>query len=382
VAAYIHPQSPGYWYVRGEDEFGRYCKTTRIPILRRGKQIPIPPPSVAAWEADFLEQRQTKAATHGTHDKTAADAPLSLETLEFYFWQGKRAKRISADMERTYRNNWKQLRRHLLSFRDCETRGKLEEYVNKRKEDPAWGGKSKVTAPTISKELTVFYYAWRECVAEGVQLPAPPPKPRNLGMEEHEPHRGLQGTAYSATNLLKMHAAISKQHNKDKFWLCLTTGLRWWEIHRLHLVSEFHLNPCDGVAAIFWLPKEAAKKKRARWIGLSLAALDAWRRLSPFQFRSSRTAFDVARQRIGLPYVVTLRDLRKSFATGARENGANMGAIKSVMGHRRGVPGRYQGQTLVRVAKVVSAIDKWVSAGKFGRLSVDLENVVALRGRG
>lgn len=115
------------------------------------------------------------------------------------------------------------------------------------------------------------------------------------------------------------------------------TGLRFAEICRIE--AKF-IEPApygSTAAAILRLPGPAAKNRRSRTIGLSKRALEiAKAQTGPmlFPYRHYSQALSRACERLKLPYTVTMRDLRHTFASNAlRASGGDLSAVSKALGH-------------------------------------------------
>jgi integrase len=115
------------------------------------------------------------------------------------------------------------------------------------------------------------------------------------------------------------------------------TGLRFAEICR---VEAKFIEPAphgSTAAAILRLPGPAAKNRRSRTIGLSKRALEiAKAQTGPMLFphRHYSQALSRACVRLHLPYSVTMRDLRHTFASNAlKASGGDLSAVSKALGH-------------------------------------------------
>lgn len=71
-----------------------------------------------------------------------------------------------------------------------------------------------------------------------------------------------------------------------------------------------------------------------------------------------------------------IADLRASFATGAKVNGADQTFVNIVMGHTPDVPAVYQKATMYGLAAVAQAALAWLKSDRCGS-GVDGSNAVA-----
>jgi integrase len=120
---------------------------------------------------------------------------------------------------------------------------------------------------------------------------------------------------------------------------CILTGLRLAEVCRVRWSFIQDAPEGSSAAAILVLPKEATKNRRGRTVGLSLRALQvANMRYSEvgdllFPHKSYTQAMVRACRRLKLPYTISMRDLRHSFASNALKASGNLAAVSKALGH-------------------------------------------------
>lgn len=120
---------------------------------------------------------------------------------------------------------------------------------------------------------------------------------------------------------------------------CVLTGLRMAEVNRARYSFMQAAPEGSKAVAIMRLPDEATKNKRPRTIGLSKRAVEIVEerfakvgdRLFPHTHYSQ--ALSRACRRLYLPYNVTMRDLRHTFASKALKASQDISAVSKALGH-------------------------------------------------
>ena len=375
-------KSRKYWVAKGDVNGESYDQSLKIPIVGNPKR---PPQHVQDAENALREQIAIRQALSAQPSDKPSIAPVTMESLERFFFELKRRMRTHPSMITTYRSNWKALRAYFPTIESCSSRVQLERYVTHRLSQPVVGAKvpRTISAKTVRKEITVFFAAWDECVEQKVALPPRPGRPKNIG--ESEKVACLSGKYRPPTVLRAFIAALNTQEAKDRATLICHTGLRIEETNRLARHFQIKRSTTPGLVVAVFLPAAATKKKKARWIGLNQPAWEAFERSVPFDFADPKTAFHAATDKLGPVETenmnITCRDLRHSFATGCLDHGATQTAINGVMGHEPEQSDTYQHATAMRLAEVANAALVWMQSGENGAACASLvqhENVILL----
>lgn len=377
-------KSRKYWVAKGDVNGQKYDLSLKIPIVGNPKR---PPQAVQDAENALREELLLRQALVAQPSETASVAPATMETLERFFFALKVRIRTDENMLHTYRVNWRTLRAHFPTVESCSTRIQLEEYVSKRLATPVARARTPrmISPRTVRKELTVLFAAWDECVEQKVALPPRPGRPKNIP-KEAEKVLALSGKYRPPTVLRAFIAALATQEAKDRATLIMHTGLRVEETNRLRRDFIMKRGTLPGLVVAIYLPKEATKKRKGRWIGLNQPAWEAFERSVPFDHADPKTAFRSATDKLGPIETenmnITCRDIRHSFSTGCLDHGASQTAINGVMGHAPDMSSTYQSATATRLALVANAALGWARSGEDGSKCASLvqgENVVLLR---
>lgn len=347
-----------FWYLRGEVNKEPYFVSSKVVASPKQKT---PPYHVLEMDMALraeIELRQTLASKGRV---TGEHLTPSVDLLEKMFFAKKARKQITLELRQTYEDNWVNIKKVIKTMEDCSTSVALEHYVQTRKSTRTKDGKGFISYATIRKELTVFYCAWRAAVEMDVPMPKEPGRPQNLKKDRKNlERRGKYRTPRQIRNFIR---TIKDQHNKDRALLIAQTGLRDAECARLHLVRKVVRRRVGGMAGAFYLPPEATKAKKGRWVPLTKRAWAAWHRSVPFKNRSAQKAFETANAKLGHKPGITERDLRTSFATGCMDHGTTRTAVNAVDGHWRDVSDTYQKVTHKRMVSVANAATRFLSHG-------------------
>jgi len=120
----------------------------------------------------------------------------------------------------------------------------------------------------------------------------------------------------------------------DQVVFAVLTGLRLTElqrVHRHHIVRTAH-------GPVLALESSTTKGKKAREVPLLPRALEIAERRAVgggplFDQQSHKKAFRGASARLGLPYAIKLRDLRKTFAHSVWEKSGDVRLVQLLLGH-------------------------------------------------
>ena len=157
---------------------------------------------------------------------------------------------------------------------------------------------------------------------------------------------------------------------RDRLTVALLTGMRDGELLRLRYDWIERLPDGAPVPALLRLPESGTKDREERVIPLpaeALAILDRRRTESPqdgriddgraFTVASHKKALATACERAGLPYRLTLRDLRHTYSTLAAAGSGDLTAVRDILGHADlRTTSLYQSSTLERLASAAAAV--------------------------
>lgn len=350
------------WVARGKIKGKNYWKKSDIPIKNPNK-IP-----QAARDFDTRVREEFKRSqlllTGDIHSYGEVQADWDL--MKAVFFQCKERKHLRPKTIQGYHWVFNVLEKKLKSLHDCDTLAKLELYVAARYKDKVPGGRKFVGTNSIRAEVKQLLDAWRLAIAHGMAMPPCPPMPNNF-KKENDTDPAREGKYREPRLVRRLIRELNSREAKDRAILIALTGLRAEELDRLGLVNVFSPpKPAPGLAIAVYIPKEVAKKRKARWIGLSALAWAAWQRSVPFQSRTNKGSFKAASERLNLEYTITPRDLRASFASGAKVNGADTTFLNIVMGHTPDVPSVYQKATMYGLAVVAQAALQWIKSDRKG----------------
>jgi len=392
VGIYRRPNTP-FFTIQGTVDGEPYYERPKVRYAGYRKD----PIEIRERETELQREAKNRALAKKEGRTLPSAAKADIATLERFYMErlAARAHKLDKGTIASYVANWKNLRRHLVSISDCDTRHKLELYVAKRYLEKIPNRDRLYSGDTIRREIKVLRAAWDEAADHGLMLPAKPKMPENF-KDDEEAHPGLEGTLRSPELLLRFFAELKpdgEAHARAR--LMVKTGIRWGESNKLHLCSEF-FDPEESnvLVKIVKLPKTVTKKKKVRYIGLDAESWAIWQKFiirvdNPsrpgFRTKCNKRAYEGASKRIGLgpKLPITTRDLRTSFSTGAHDHGASKIEIDGVMGHLPDMGARYQKQHEGRLARVAEGALRYLctakACGPFCAHFVQSSNVVPLR---
>lgn len=348
------------WVARGKINNQNYWKKSDIPIRNPNKV----PQAAIDFDMQVRAEFKRKMLLSADSPHIADKPPADWATMKAIFFDCKARKHLRPKTIQGYQWVFNSLEKKFKHLDDCRTLAQLELYVAKRYTEKIPGGRKFVGTNTIRAEIKQLLDAWRLAVAHGIDMPPVPPMPKNFKPEgDADPAR--EGKYREPRLVRRLIKECASREAKDRVILIALTGLRDEELDRLSLVNVFSPpNPVPGLAMAVYIPKDVAKKRKARWIGLSPLAWKVWQRSVPFKSRTNKGSFKGASKRMGLEYTITPRDLRASFATGAKVNGADQTFINIVMGHTPDVPAVYQKATMYGLAVVAEAALAWLKSDR------------------
>lgn len=192
----------------------------------------------------------------------------------------------------------------------------VERYIATRRTEGAKG-------QTISREVSALRRGLKIARRRGWILHEPADWPK----VKRDP-RGARGTGrLHPPSILAAWLRELPQDARDEATLALLTGLRRTELHRLTAAWVEPSAPGSAVPAVLRIPAEAAKARREGLLPLTEQALavilrlveqlpdDATQDTTLLSGAAHTTAYRLARQRIGYATPISLRDLRKTWAT-------------------------------------------------------------------
>jgi integrase len=206
----------------------------------------------------------------------------------------------------------------------------LEDYIGRRREQGVRGQTIRRELAAVKRALTIAVR--RRHIAE---LPSEWPEVRS-----GPPHPGKRGKLV-APDVIRMVLLEVPQDVRDTMEFALPTGLRAAEVQRLEAAWVEPTAPGSAVAALIRIPAHAAKNRRERIVGLTEPALALIRKRLEADPKAGRVfsqgahvkALQRACKRLSVSPVVTLRDMRHTFATLALQGTADPTAVQSALGH-------------------------------------------------
>lgn len=310
-----------------------------------------------AYELAYKAKLELEHAVAEGGSQSGIDVAPTLLVLEKYFWDSVDKKEsIARGTKRSYGSYWAAIREHFENISDCSHRSQLEAYVQKRRQVP-------IRETTIRREIRVLRKGWTEALEHGVKLPNCPSKPDNY-IKKDTPDESKEGKYRDPRLILAIAKRCSTQEAKDRLIIAALTGIRMEELNRLDGAKVYpKVNPYPGLARVVFLPKEITKSFKNRWVGLTPYMWKLWDRSVPFDHISNERQYERASEELGLKYHVTLRDMRASFSTGARDFGARKSSVDSVMGHKRDMSDKYQKLNKERLADTALGAERWLKSG-------------------
>lgn len=157
------------------------------------------------------------------------------------------------------------------------------------------------------------------------------------------------------------------QDVRDELMFVALTGLRAAEVKR---VTALWVEPCppgSPIPALLRIPASEAKNRHERVVGLPAEALSIIRRrveIAPeaahvFSSKNHKKAVILASRRAGLTAVLTLRDLRHTYATLALQGTSDPVAVQAALGHSDlKTTQRYLSTTVERTARAGVAVNE------------------------
>lgn len=340
----------GFWKVGGYVDGEEYQRSTGIRHKKpahvsenAGRDVLLACARIEAeFAADLAKSREGVVAIRYLEG--------SLATIEKLFFQNLKNRRVRPATEGFYRSYWSILYKAIPSLEAVQSRVQLETVVAQ------WYAQG-FSTNSVKKAVRVLICAWKIAVDEGVKVPPVPPMPKNF-QRQTDKDEGTSGKFREQGLVQEFLSRLPNQESRDRATLVLLTGLRSEETRRLHLMGIERTDEflSMGVVGFLWVPKEATKSNKNRWIGLTAEAAEIIERNRPFKSRDNKKAFEGLSRKMGLAHPITLRDLRATFATGVNMRADVKEAhINHVMGHDKGVPSRYQKPTALALAKVAQA---------------------------
>ena len=263
------------------------------------------------------------------------------------------------DQAEALRYYWEKVRAHFGDDFDAAdlTFAAVENYIAARRIDKAKG-------QSIRREVQSMRRALRQAEINGLMSSSLKVWPT---VRSDPANEAQKGKLHPLPVIIKWLKALHED-SRDECLFALLTGLRAREIKRVSKSWVEAAPEGTGVAALLRVPAGSAKNRRERVVGLTEQAYEILKRQHAkhgdpvFAAVSHRKNRETACTAIGYAKVITLRDLRHTFATlGVQLTGDAVGA-QGALGHSSlAVTQRYQTATIERVAAVSTAVGEALS---------------------
>lgn len=205
----------------------------------------------------------------------------------------------------------------------------LKAYVKERRHN-------KIRGQTIIRELFALKRAlnaaqkkdWIKALPDFPRVSSDPKDPKQRG-KEHDPWVAIAVLSTVPDDV------------REAATVCLGTGLRFQELKRLRYDWVRPAPAGARVPAMLVLPEECTKSRQERVVGLPRWVYDILKDRANkcdgdlFPRAGYRKALARACERLEYGRVVTLRDMRHTFASGALRSGGNIADIAKALGHKK-----------------------------------------------
>jgi integrase len=228
---------------------------------------------------------------------------------------------------------------------------------------------SGVRGQTIVREVQAVRRALKIAVRKEILSEAPDDWPT---IRRNPPDTRLAGKLWSPEQIHLFLGALH-QDARDEVEFDVLTGLRSAELKRVQAGWVCAAPESAGVPALLRIPAWAAKTRRERVVGLPERALAITNRraraypaaefiFSQSEFKRHRTAVC---KRLGFEMVLTLRDLRHTFASLALQGKGDPAAVMAALGHKDlAMTQRYLTSPLERTAALGAVVAEKLGGGQ------------------
>lgn len=223
--------------------------------------------------------------------------------------------------------------------------------------------KEKVRGQTIVRELAALHRAMEIAKRRGWLRALPDEWPVVKRDAPDEKKRGK----FHPIEIIRLVLADISPEARDACTFCLLTGLRSAELRRVRADWVEPAPKGSAVKAILRLPAASTKSRRERIVGLSDQALAIIKRRADkdpiFPQGVYRKTLAAACRRLKYNQVITMRDLRHTYATLSLAGGSDPVATQSALGHKDlRTTQIYLSSTITRSANVSANVAKLLNA--------------------